>query len=390
MVRFKRTTDTVLNLAGMAYDAGLDGHKWPFFLEAFANAVGGSSAMLRSVDLQTRKAGFVASAGYDSAWKSAYCSHFVKVDYLTPALNHFRLGEVKLGEHAISQSKQRKTEFYNDYCIPQDKVHNMSALLNKDGDRTLLFAAQRGKRAGAFGKEQAQLMNIVAPHVTRAVQLHRRLGSATVEKEWALGALDQLRVGVILTNCSGNTLFVNRAAELMMAEDKGLCVCHNRLVSDNTSETALLHSLIAGAAQSIDRTATGGDMRIALPNRAEFQHCLVTPVSPELSARLNISAESDCVAIFLSKPGSLQLPPTRLAALYGLSPAESRLVAKLAAFSTLDQAANELGIAMGTARKQLSAALTKTGAKVQAELLMLLATGALAHCRDEAAKYEGS
>jgi hypothetical protein len=78
--------DVVLDLVGIVYGAALDEHKWPSFLEAFARAVGGSSAMLRSVDLQTSTAGFVASYGYDAAWQLAYCNHFVKLDYLTPRL----------------------------------------------------------------------------------------------------------------------------------------------------------------------------------------------------------------------------------------------------------------------------------------------------------------
>ena len=372
--------NTTLDLVGKVYDAALDEKKWPSFLGAFANAVGGCSAILRSADLETRRAGFVASTGYDPAWKEAYCNRFVKVDYMTSALNQFKLGEVRSGDQVVSMSEQRKTEFYNDYLIPQNKQHTMGALLAKDGSHTLLFAAQRDKRAGAFGEEQARLMGILTPHVTRAVQVHRRLGSITVEKEWALGALNQLRIGVILTDSLGAALFVNRAAEQMMAQCIGISVCQGRLGFNNTSETALLHRLIAGAARG---AATGGDMRIALPNKVEFLQCVVTPVSPELSARLDVSLGSGCVAIFLSKPGSLQLPPKRLAVLYGFSPAESRLVAKLAAFNSLEQAASDLGIATGTARAQLAAAFAKTGAKGQAELLVLLATGALAHCRNE-------
>ncbi|MBI5626846.1 MAG: hypothetical protein HY935_06585, partial [Nitrosomonadales bacterium] len=67
----------------------------------------------------------------------------------------------------------------------------------------------------------------------------------------------------------------------------------------------------------------------------------------------------------------------------GLSPAESKLAAKLAEFNSLEQAANDLGISLSTARVQLGSVFAKTGAKGQAELLMLLATGTLAHCRDE-------
>lgn len=123
----------VLRLASMVYDAALDERKWPSFLEAFAHAVGGSSALLRSVDLQTNTASFAASIGYDPAWQSAYCNHFVKMDFVTRALYQYPLGEVRTSDQVFSQYDQRKTEFYNDYYLPQDKPHAMGALLVKDG-----------------------------------------------------------------------------------------------------------------------------------------------------------------------------------------------------------------------------------------------------------------
>ena len=374
--------DAALNLVGMVYDAALDQRKWPTFLDAFAYAVGGGSAMLRSADLQAGKAGFVTSIGYDPAWQSAYCKHFVKVDYLTPFLNQFELGEVKTSDQAFSMSEQRKTEYFNDYSIPQDKLYGLAVSLIRDGSHTLMFAAQRGKRAGAFGEEQARLMGILAPHVTRAVQVHRRISSVTAEKEWALGALDQLRMGVILTNHSGTPLFVNRAAEQMLALDNGINTHQGRLVLPNISETALFYKLITDAAKGAPGTNMGGDMRIAMPD-GEFLHCLVMPIPLELSARWDISLASGCVAVFLSMPSGLQLPPKRLAALYGLTPAEARLAAKLAAFRSVEQAADELCITAHTARSQLKSVFAKTGAQSQSELLMLLATGTLALCQDK-------
>ena len=371
--------DTLLNLMSKTYDAALDEQKWTSFLDAFAQAVGGGPSILRIADYNAGNASFTASVGYDPAWQSAYCNHYVTLDHYAPAFRQMALGVALPGERFLSLPEQRKTEFYNDYLIPQDKINNMGAILVRNDDHLLLFAAQRGKRAGAFGEEQVRLMNILAPHVTRAMQVHRRLSSLTVEKEWALGALDQLRMGVILTDSLGVPLFVNRAAEQLMAQGKAVNVCQGRLAMSSTSETALLHKLIAGAARG---AAIGGDMRITLPGRVEYLQCLVTPVSPELSARLNIALGSGCAAIFLSRPGSLQLPPKRLAILYGLSPAESRLAAKLAAFNSLEQAANDLGVALGTARTQLGAVFAKTGAKGQAELLMLLATGTLGQCRN--------
>jgi hypothetical protein len=214
--------DEALKLVGMVYDAALDQHKWPSFLDAFARAVGGCSSILRSADFKTGKANFVASVGYDPTWQSAYCNHFIKVDYLTPSLNKFKSGEVRSSDQVFSMSEQRKTEMFNDYFIPQDKVHALGTLLAKDDSHTLLFSAQRGKCAGAFGEEQARLMGALAPHVSRAVQVHHKIRSVAVEKEWALGALDQLRMGVILTNHSGSALFVNHAAEQMLVSGSGI------------------------------------------------------------------------------------------------------------------------------------------------------------------------
>jgi hypothetical protein len=123
--------EKALMLVGMAYDAALDESKWPAFLEAFACAVGGSSSLLRSADFQTGKAGFVSSVGYDPVWQAAYCNHFIKSDYLVPALNQLKVGEVKSSDQILSLSGQRQTEFFNDYVLPQDKIHAIGAILVK-------------------------------------------------------------------------------------------------------------------------------------------------------------------------------------------------------------------------------------------------------------------
>ena len=371
--------DTALKLVGMVYDAALDQHKWPTFLDAFARAVGGNSAMLRSVDPQTHQAGFVASAGYDPAWQKAYCEHFVKLDNLTPALYRSPLGKVKSSDQVIDPSVQRKTEYHNDYQLPQDKMHGMAALLAKDGSHMLMFAAAACKRAGAFGEEQIRLMDTLAPHVTRAVQVHRKITGAIVEKKWALGALNQLRMGVILTNGSGMPLFANRAAEQFLSSGQGIGIRQCRLALPKLSETALLYRLIADAVQGAPGTNWGGDMRITLPD-GNFLHCMVMPIPLELSARLDVALAPGCAAMFLSRPGGLQLPAQRLAGLYGLTAAEARLASKLVALRTVEQAADELCVTLNTARSHLKSIFSKTGAQSQSELLMLLATGTLANC----------
>lgn len=377
--------ETVLKLVGMTYEAALDERKWKVFLSEFAGAAGSKSAILRSVDYKVSTASFAASVGYDPAWHAAYAGYFIKLDYNAAFFNTVPINVVDTCQNGekwgISPAEQRKSEYYNDFNRPMGVEYAMGTVLARDGNQSLHFATQRGKLAGEFGEEQVRLMSILAPHVNRAVQVHRKLSSVTVEKEWALGALDQLRMSVILTNSSGIPMFVNHAAEQMLTRGDGINTLQGRLILSNPSETAQFYKLIDDAAIGAPGTNQGGDMRISLRG-SEYLHCLVMPIPLEFTARWNIGLASGCVAVFLSKPGALQLPPQRLADLYGLTPAEGRLAAQLAALRSVEQAADELCISTHTARSQLKSIFAKAGAKSQSELIMLLTTGSLAQCRE--------
>lgn len=375
--------DTALHLVGLAYDAALDASKWPTFLEAFASAVGGSSALLRSNDMLNQSASFHASVGYDPAWQAAYCNHFAKGDYYNHVMNQYAAGRIFSSGQHIDQRELRKTEYYNDYLRPQDKVHAFGTFLHKDDSQSLVLGIQRGKSGGAFGEAESRLMSTLVPHIIRAVQVHRKVQAVSAEKEQAQGALDQMRTGVILTNRFGTPLYLNRAAELMMSQDIGMGVFHNKLAAHSPSETAQLLKMIFDAARGMNGSGVGGDMRITMPNRVDYLHCIVTPVSPEISFMMNAPVGSDCAVVFLSKPGGLQLSPKRLVTLYKITPAEARLAARLAALRSVEEAADDLGITVSTARTQIKAVFGKTGTRSQSELLMLLATGTLAHLADE-------
>ncbi len=378
--------DDLLKLASMAYDAGLDERQWTAFLEAFANAVSGCSSLLRSVDLETNVAGFMSSFGYDPAWKSAYCEHFVKLDYLTEAISRCPVGEIWSNDRAFHPSDERKKELFNDYLIPQGKRYAMGALLHKNGTQTLLLSAQRSVNSKEWGEKERRLTGALVPHVRRAVNINRKIHSVTAERDYARAALDQLRMGVVLVNRTATPLYVNRAAESMMGKDGGLAICQNRIAVHSPSETSQLHNLIANAAPGSNRPAVGGDMRISMPFNTDFIFCMVTPISSEISHRLNICLGSDCVALFLTRPAGLQLSPKRLASLYKITPAEARLTARLASLKTIEEASRELGISVNTGRTQLKSVFGKTGTRSQSELVMLLATGTLAQLN----KGEGS
>lgn len=374
--------EDVLKLVGMTYEAALDEKKWPSFLETFASAVGGSSALLRTNSMLNQSASFNACIGYDPTWQAAYCQHFVKGDYYNHVMSQYVPGQIFSSGRNIDQRELHKTEYYNDYLLPQDKPYSLGVFLLKDDSQSLVLGIQRGKSVGAFGEAESRLMSTLVPHVTRAVQLHQKIHTETAKKKQAQSALDQMRMGVILTNRSGTPLYLNRAAELMMSQGIGLGLFHHKLAVHCASETTQLLKMISDAAPGTKAPAVGGDMRITLPNKVDYLHCVVAPVAPECSFMLNTSG-ADCVAVFLSRPGGLQLSPKRLVTLYKITPAEARLAARLSALRTVEEAADDLGVTVSTARSQLKSVFAKTGTRSQSELLMLLATCAHAQLNEE-------
>jgi DNA-binding CsgD family transcriptional regulator len=376
--------NTVMRLVSMAYEAALDETKWTHFLEAFARAAGSSSAYLRSSDL-SNQVNFMVSIGYDPAMRAAYVSHFIKVDYYSSFFHNAAVNVVGSEQMTrlvgLSPTEQKKTEYFNDYIKRLGShEHAMGVVLAREGNQSLQFAVQRSKRVGEYGEEQMQLMRLLAPHVTRAIQVQNKISSVNVERDWAVGALDKLRMSVILTNASGKPLFANQAAEQILMRGDGINTYQGQLILSTPTETARFYKLVNDAAEGAPGSNIGGDMRIGMSDGAHL-HCMVMPIPLEMSARWNMFLASGCVAIFLSKPGALQMPPQRLAEQYGLTPAEGRLAAKLAALSSVEQAAEELNISTHTARSQLKSIFTKTGTQSQSELLMQLSTGTLANCR---------
>jgi DNA-binding CsgD family transcriptional regulator len=80
--------------------------------------------------------------------------------------------------------------------------------------------------------------------------------------------------------------------------------------------------------------------------------------------------------IFVSDPEArADSTPLVLQRLYGLSPAEGRLAALLFQGRRLEEAAEELGISLHTARNQLKSIFQRTGSRRQSDLMRLLASG---------------
>ena len=119
-------------------------------------------------------------------------------------------------------------------------------------------------------------------------------------------------------------------------------------------------------------TAGLHEARLILRSYLNLKKPIIARIHPIPDAARSPFLGARALLILSSLAPKPPLSTNLLAGTFGLSPAEARLASILAAGIDLRAAAEELGVARGTARNQLKAIFAKTGAHRQSELVELL------------------
>lgn len=181
--------------------------------------------------------------------------------------------------------------------------------------------------------------------------------------------LDVLRQGVMLTNARGAVLYANRSAEHMLRNGSPVGIASGVLYTKSRAANHELFNAISLAAHDESKIGeTGIAIRLteigALP---AFAHVL--PIARgDLRSQLQPEAVA---AVFIDATPETQAGADTVAAAFGLTGAESRVISNLLAGRTLFETAADLGIARTTARTHLSNIFQKTGVSRQADLMRL-------------------
>jgi DNA-binding CsgD family transcriptional regulator len=186
---------------------------------------------------------------------------------------------------------------------------------------------------------------------------------------------ERLPLAVFFIDERGRVLFYNDAANRLLTQRDGIVLTGlQRLGATRASDDAALQRLVREAcAMSIGKgERPGGVLQIRRPSNRRPYAMIVAPLGlrqwPFLSKR-------PAAVVFVSDPEHIVHPPAEhLASLFGLTPAEARLAAALAARLSVEDYAEQAKITIGTARWTLKRVLEKTGCRRQSELVHLLAT----------------
>ncbi|ARJ64787.1 hypothetical protein WV31_03405 [Magnetospirillum sp. ME-1] len=174
-------------------------------------------------------------------------------------------------------------------------------------------------------------------------------------------ALDKLPVAILVVDADARVLFMNRLGGAFSAAGDGIIIGARKVCRAATPvETSHLHALIVSAIQ----TGDDGVMRLSRSD--------ASPLSVAVTA-LEGGGSTPKAALYISDPDNHPIPnANEVMRLLELTHAEAKLAHAMARGLSLDEAAVEGGITVGTARGYLKQIFAKTGKARQAELVRLI------------------
>lgn len=270
----------------------------------------------------------------------------------------------------ISEAEKDRHFYYDWHGKFSDTRHRMAGMVNPAPQIQSGVTLHRTRQMGDFQDSQIERFNFLLPHIERAVRLGFQLGTLGAFQRATVELLDSSGRAVIFLDREGRVLFANRAASAIATAADGIVLSQAGLSLQRPSDNRRFQQLLCEALTIPDRVQSSGAMLVARPSGKRAFSMLISPLSGN-SELMAGAKPAVCVSITDPECHDL-LPVSLLKNLFGLTPAEAKLAARLARGEALAAAAAELDISYATARTQLAVIFRKTDTSRQGELVRLL------------------
>jgi DNA-binding CsgD family transcriptional regulator/PAS domain-containing protein len=384
---------------GGIHEAALDGAAWPRAAAAIAAELRARAALVVAIDPTSFTIGFRAAAGLSAAATDEYARAFARIDPLLAAAARRPECQAWRPDDFMTRREWTATPVHRRFLAPNGLSHAIAGVAARDEGAALACLAWRTRAAGPFGADERMAMAALLPHLARAARIRRRIEQAEGMGAGLAEAMARMPLAAILCDRSGRALWMNPQAEELMRRREGLRLGDGRVEAANGLGAELRRLIAGGAAAEGNGRSNGktngrghgrngeGASGDGAGDRAErgvggwLQLPRPWPKKPLSAHVIALPAEGGGpgLALNAARPAALiligdperpvRVPPDQLARALGLTGAEARLAAALAAGSDVAGYAARAHITVGTARWYLKQALSKTGTHRQSELV---------------------
>ena len=353
--------DELLATIEAIYAAGLEAELWPQALSAVTQLVGGVGATVEIIDRRSFAHLDFFSYGIPSPGEIAYLGEYAALSPRIPDALSQRAGETTWDYRILDEKGIDRSPFYAEFLAPMDMRYAIAGILQTAEDEFGALAVQRSARQGHVDRAEIAIMQRLAPHVSQAISMTRRLNNDKAAGQALEYALDWLADGVALVRADGSIVHANNSFQALARAGDGLRVEKNCIKLASVAARARFDAAIA-AVVALGHGATrsrGADFTIARPSGGSPY---VLSVRPLKGARQKKISPSAVAIVFVRNPdGNGAEDMELLREVFGFTNAEAALALALREGTSLGDYARVHEVSQNTVYTHLRRIREKTG-----------------------------
>ena len=153
-------------LIAAIYDAGTDFHYWPKVLRLMAHSFH-APAVVFDNNSQRSEEIFVVAPQVDPIHLGRYASYYHQVNPIWPRIRSSPVGAVRTDAMVLSRQEFSRTEFFNDFLLPQDHGSMLGVVAHVDHAREVSVVVARRREF-----ERDEISRVVRSSSPAAENLH--------------------------------------------------------------------------------------------------------------------------------------------------------------------------------------------------------------------------
>lgn len=359
------TTELILQLyRGVAAEA-----EWARGLDLLSDALRGSTTFFGSLgpDGKSAMVGHRADAAcaalLSGPLATADANPFIRPMMTKPVGKAFTTAAM-CGDEALVRS-----DVYQHALRPHGLRYVIGAMLEPIGRTVRSVSWNRAASDGDYDEEEAKLLDIVLPHLARAIHLRERFAGVQQQSVAAFAALDSVSRGIAILGGDLEVAFANREARRIFALDDGIRASSAGLAVSDRRAAKQWRAGVRAVRNEQPLTPAALPPPISVPRPSgKLPFALSLVPAPELLGGFSDSGGSALVVTIIDPERDTAPSVLLLRQIYGLTPVEAELAAALCDCD-LKHAAAKLGISINTAKTHLQAIFQKVGVSRQSALV---------------------
>lgn len=303
-------------------------------------------------------------------WEQEYFKVYHEVDERAPRIRKMPDGLVTQVSSLYTEEEKKTSLVYNEVLPLAGAQNGLNVPLDVlECSRIVWTSADPVDREG-WSSDRVEMIERLLPHLRQFGRVRQTLVDSRALGSSVSALLDNRRCGVIQLDRRGRILAANDCARDILRKGDGLVDRGGQLCASLPADDDALQSLLARALPPYGAQGASGSMTV---KRSVVSPGLVLHATPVSDAQTDIRPSGAAALALVVDPVSRgHIDPALVAAMLGLTPAESQVTVMVAQGHTIRAIAIATGRSEGTIRWHTKQIFGKLGITRQVELVQLV------------------